>query len=115
MASRWARRHVAATCVLLVRCSASLRVALCVTGQLRTFDREAVRKSQAKRLVGDLRRQASSLDSFLVVSEALTDETRGWLQTLYAPVSIDVTLDVRNHNFQYSMHATCGKRMRERE
>ena len=110
-----AQRLVAAACVLLVRCSASLRVALCVTGQLRTFDREAVRESQANRLVGDLRRQASSLDSFLVVSEALTNETRGWLQALYAPVSIDVTLDVRNHNFQYSMHATCGKRMRERE
>ena len=107
-------RLVVATCLFL-RCSASLRVALCVTGQLRTFDREAVRESQANRLVGDLRRQASSLDSFLVVSEALTNETRGWLQTLYAPVSIDVTLDVRNHNFQYSMHATCGKRMRERE
>ena len=115
MASRWARRLVAATCVLLVRCSASLRVALCVTGQLRAFHNTAVRESQANRLVGDLRRQASSLDSFLVVSEALTNETRGWLQTLYAPVSIDVTLDVRNHNFQYSMHATCGKRMRERE
>ena len=107
-------RLAVATCLFL-RCSASLRVALCVTGQLRTFDREAVRESQANRLVGDLRRQASSLDSFLVVSEALTNETRGWLQTLYAPVSIDVTLDVRNHNFQYSMHATCGKRMRERE
>ena len=107
-------RLAVATCLFL-RCSTSLRVALCVAGQLRTFDREAVRESQANRLVGDLRRQASSLDSFLVVSEALTDETRGWLQTLYAPVSIDVTLDVRNHNFQYSMHATCGKRMRERE
>ena len=115
MASRWARRLVAATCVLLVRCSASLRVALCVTGQLRTFNNTAVRESQANRLVGDLRRQASSLDSFLVVSEALTNETRGWLQTLYAPVSIDVTLDVRDHFSQYSMHATCGKRMRERE
>ncbi|KAH8066510.1 hypothetical protein JL722_956 [Aureococcus anophagefferens] len=108
------RRLVAATCVLLLRSSASLRVALCVTGQLRTFDREAVRESQANRLVGDLRRQASSLDSFLVVSEALSTTTTGWLQTLYAPVSIDV-VDVRNHNFQYSMHATCGERMRERE
>ena len=107
-------RLAVATCLFL-RCSASLRVALCVTGQLRTFDREAVRESQANRLVGDLRRQASSLDSFLVVSEALTNETRGWLQTLYAPVSIDVTLDVRDHYSQYSMHATCGKRMRERE
>jgi hypothetical protein len=50
------RRLVAATCVLFLRSSASLRVALCVTGQLRTFDREAVRESQAQRLVGDLRR-----------------------------------------------------------
>jgi hypothetical protein len=113
-AEEMARRLVAATCVLLLRSSFSLRVALCVTGQLRTFDREAVRESQAKRLVGDLRRQASSLDSFLVVSEALSTTTTGWLQALYAPVSIDVAV-VRNHNFQYSMHATCGERMRGRE
>ena len=77
MASRWARRLVAATCVLLVRCSASLRVALCVTGQLRTFNNTAVRESQANRLVGDLRRQASLLDSFLVVSEAAAPASGG--------------------------------------
>jgi len=87
-------------------------IALCVTGQLRTFAEPAVRESQERHLVRALRRQASALDAFLIVSEEIDAATRTRLDDVYAPVAVNTTRDVRSAHHQYLMLGLCGALMR---
>jgi hypothetical protein len=102
-----------AAAAAVLACAAAQDVALCVTGQLRTFAHERVRRSQ-ERFVAALRAEASTVDAFLVVSGAPSDGDRARLAAVYAPVSLDVAADVAGALDQYGMLATCGARMRRR-
>ena len=106
----WSMRAAAAA---VLACAAAQDVALCVTGQLRTFAHERVRRSQES-FVAALRAEASTVDAFLVVSGAPSDADRARLAAVYAPVSLDVAADVAGALDQYGMLATCGARMRRR-
>ena len=102
-----------AAAAAVLACAAAQDVALCVTGQLRTFAHERVRRSQES-FVAALRSEASTVDAFLVVSGAPSDADRARLAAVYAPVSLDVAADVAGALDQYGMLATCGARMRRR-
>ena len=96
--------------------SQPVSVAICVTGQIRTFTDARVRESQWRLLVGELRRQASVLDVFLVVSgqpHVVTEDVRRWFHEVYGQSTVNVTSAVSSKMSQFLMWSICGEQMRK--